>query len=127
MPRYIVKLSEGDQSWYLDYSSMVDAPTSYGTDLVSFRESYIDYYGKSSIRELDERLERVEQTGTSSRIHESVEDQLSFNRAGKDETCLTIQQIIDYYCKYPKDCSEEEWNSYQENLPMGKKWEEDDD
>ena len=41
--------------------------------------------------------------------YESLHDLISFNRAGEDETCLTLEQIVEWYCRRPTDC----------NLPRG--------
>jgi hypothetical protein len=98
MPDIIIKLSQGDQSWYLEWSKISDAASSYGMTLEEFKEFYRDEYGRSSMEELERRLVRVEQIGTSSRMHSSAEDVISYNRAGQEETCLTKEQIIGYYC-----------------------------
>lgn len=99
MPKYIIKLSEENTSWYLEYSSVVDAPITYGMSLEEFKEYYQEEYGRSSMAELENRLQRVEERGTSSHVDTSVEEQLAFNRAGENETCLSIKEIINKYCK----------------------------
>jgi hypothetical protein len=98
MSRLIIKLQQDNQSWYLEWSSIVDAPTTYGMSLDEFKEFYREEYGRQSVKELEERLERVEQKGTSSMMHESADDVISFNRAGQKESKLSKQQIIDVYC-----------------------------
>jgi hypothetical protein len=82
---------------YLEFSSMVDAPVTDLMTLDEFKEYYKDEYGESGMRNLDQRLKRVEEKGTSSYIHESAEDELSYNRAGKNESILTIDQIYEFY------------------------------
>lgn len=99
MARTIIKLSEGEQSWYLEFSSVVDAPVTDGMSLEEFKEYYRDEYGRSSMEEMEKRLAEVEAKGTSSRMYDSAEAVLRYNRAGVNETQLTIQQIIDHYCK----------------------------
>ena len=121
MARYIVKLSEGDQSWYLEWSSVVDAPVTFGCSLEEFRQYYQDYYGIYAMDEFEKRMARVEEKGISSFIHDSVEDIFNYNRAGKNETCLSKQQMIDFYCKVPKFSSIEEYKEYEQKVPMGKK------
>jgi hypothetical protein len=51
--------------------------------------------------ELEERLARADEQGTSSLMHgdASKEDLFSTNRAGHNETRLSEKQIVDYYCK----------------------------
>lgn len=125
MPRYIVKLTDKDKSWYMEWSTIVDAPYSYGMSLEEFREYYKECYGTYSLPELETRLERVEEKGTSSMLHKSAEDTISFNRAGKKETQLTVKQIIDHFCKTPEFESDKEFEKWDKNRPKGKKWSDD--
>ena len=100
MPRYIVKLNDGTRDYYLEYSTIVDAPVTFGMSLEEFTDYYRKEYGENSLRfEFPERMTRVEERGTSSRIgYESAEQTMKRNRAGKNGTRLTIPQIIDLYC-----------------------------
>lgn len=127
MPQFIVKLSEGQQSWYLLHSTVVDAPITYGMSLDQFKKFYQEEYGRQGMEELEKRLARVEAKGTSSMMHASAEDAIDWNRAGKDGTCLSIQQIIDFYCKHPEWKTQEEFEAYDKGpRPMGKKMTDDD-
>jgi hypothetical protein len=121
MPRYIVKLTEDDKSWYMEWSTVVDAPRTFGMSLEEFKEYYKEEYGRSSLQELEDRLKRVEERGTSCMLDKSAEDTISWNRAGKDETNLSIKQIIDFYCKLPELKTDEEFKAYEETKPRGKK------
>lgn len=98
MPNYIVKLTQGDKSWYLEWSTIVDAPITYGMTLEEFRQWYREEYGRDGISKLEERLERVERTGTSSFQRFELEHLLEMNRAGVKESCLTKGEIIQHYC-----------------------------
>lgn len=106
---------------YLEWSSVVDAPVSWGVTLKKFKEYYKEEYGRSGLEELDQRLERVEMKGTSSRVHSSVDEQIRYNRAGRGETRLTKEQIIEYFCAdYPVGTKPGE-------IPVGVKDDDDDD
>lgn len=122
MPRIIIKLSEGKKSWYMEWCTMVDAPITYGCTKKQFAKYYEKQYGKQGMFDLEERLKRVEDRGTSSYLYKSVESTISNNRAGKNETRLTKQQIIDFYCKLPKMKTKEEYAAYEANTPIGEKW-----
>jgi hypothetical protein len=98
MARFIVKLNDGHRDFYLEWSSVVDAPVTYGMSLAEFRAYYREEYGNSSMDELERRLDRVNLRGTSCFTADSAKDLISFNRAGKGETCLTLEQVIDAYC-----------------------------
>jgi hypothetical protein len=101
MPRYIIKLTDQDESWYLEWSTIVDAPITYGLSLNEFKDWYLEEYGRKGYEELADRLKRVEKTGTSCLIS-NLEDVLSCNRAGPKETELTKEQLIDKYCRRKK-------------------------
>ena len=98
MARMIIKLSQENKSWYLEWSTVVDAPVLVCSSLEEYKKWYQEEYGRSSMDELERRLERVESKGTSSMIHDSIDDLILPNRCGKNETSLSKEQIIQYYC-----------------------------
>lgn len=67
MPRFIIKITDKStlKDYYLDYSTIVDAPVTYGMDLITFKEYYLQEYGEEEYKRLDERLQRVEKNGIS--------------------------------------------------------------
>ena len=99
MPRMIVKLDDH----YLEWSTVVDAPVTFGMTLEEFTEYYQAEYGRSGMREFEDRMERVQEKGTSAFLYDSADDLIAHNRAGKNETCLSKEQIIDYYCRKIRD------------------------
>lgn len=94
MGRFIVKL----EGYYLEWSEVVDAPTTFGMPLEEFKEYYRERYGEASMDQLEPRLERVEKNGTSSLGGWSAGDFVAGNRAGPKESSLTIEEIIKAYC-----------------------------
>jgi hypothetical protein len=100
MPCYIIKLEDGKKEYYLEWSTIVDAPVTFGMSKEDFLKHYVHEYGHSRtiLSELDRRMERVEETGTSARDR-TLAQVLEFNRAGPSEKCLTREQIIQKYCR----------------------------
>lgn len=100
MPRYIVKLTHEGKDYYLDWSTIVDAPVTYGMSLEEFKAYYHDEYGRKECElGLRERLERVEAKGTSARdACGSLTVLLRTNRAGDNEERLSKKAIIQKYC-----------------------------
>lgn len=94
MPRYIVKLED----YYFEWSTIVDAPVTFGMKLDEFKEYYQEAYGTEGMRDLDYRLERVEMFETSSITPTTIKEMIKGNRAGPDETELTIDEILKAYC-----------------------------
>lgn len=94
MPTFIVKIKD----YYLEWSTIVDAPVTYGMSLDEFKAYYQEEYGRDGMRDLDQRLQRVERYGSSHVEGRSAEDILSINRAGPDETDLTFDEIYQAYC-----------------------------
>ena len=96
MPKDIIKLKDR----YLEWDTNIDAPITTGMTLKDFKVYYQNEYGNRGMRGLDEQLARVERVGTS-HLHassESLDLMFSFNRAGKNETTLTADQVYDFYC-----------------------------
>lgn len=93
MSRAIVKL----KGHYLIWSSIVDAPIVTCDTLEELETFTLQESGESGLRELPERLKRVEARGTSAN-RDSAIDTIWFNRAGPNEQCLTIEGIYRHYC-----------------------------
>lgn len=98
MPTYIMKLQKDHKDYYLEWSTIVDAPLSYGMSLEDFKIYYERKYGSDEMGYLQERLDRVDKYGTSSVDGFSVEELISCNRAGTNEGELTKQEIIKRFC-----------------------------
>lgn len=88
---------------YLEWSTMVDAPVTRGLTRKELREHIRWRYGEEGLRRLPARLKLVESRGTSMTRHTCVEDTVRFNRAGKNEQCLTVEQLIEKYCSGDAD------------------------
>lgn len=111
MGRGIVKLGK---EWYVEWSTVVDAPVTFGMN----REELIEYLFEQEgykwhdlddprileiiERDVSNRLERIDQKGTSFYHYRSA-DFIKYNRAGKNETRLDLNQLIDWYCIQKKD------------------------
>lgn len=104
MPSYILKLRDEKhgRDYYLEWSTIVDAPVTDGMTREEFMEYYKNRYGTAAMeREFGERMARVDATGTSSRIDSSAADVWKHNRAGQEETSLDLEGILDRYCRAP--------------------------
>lgn len=105
MPRYIVKLEGGVKGarkggpWYMEWSTIVDAPVSPGLPLEDFKQYYREQYGEQGMRELEGRLERVEAQGTSSHMGGTAFERVRRNRAGDKERSLRYREIVRHYCQ----------------------------
>jgi len=93
MGRYIVKI----EGYYLEWSTIIDAPVTFGMPLEEFKEYYRQEYGENGMRDLDIRLTRVERTGTSAHGQRCL-DVLRGNRAGPNEKYLSKPEIYRAYC-----------------------------
>lgn len=94
MGQFIVKLKEH----YLMWSTIVDAPISRGMTLKQLKQWIRREYGQQGIDELSARLARVDEKGTSAMQDSSAVDTVWLNRAGPDESCLTIEGIYRHFC-----------------------------
>ena len=91
MGRAIVKIKDK----YFVWSSIVDAPITYGMTVAELKAWHKLEYGKSV--DVEQRLKRVEERGTSYIDCRSVEEVIRMNRAGDNETCLTADEIYEKY------------------------------
>jgi hypothetical protein len=93
MGRAIIKIKDK----YFEWSSIVDAPVTYGMSKDELKSYIKGMYGEKGLRELPTRLLRVEKTGTSFVDRTSLDDLISFNRAGENEENLTKDEIYQIY------------------------------
>jgi hypothetical protein len=100
MGTMILKLPHPERP-YLEWSTIVDAPTTRGLSADDLRAYVQEEYGNEGLRELPARLARCELDGTSGRV--GLEEAILCNRAGSGETRLTMAQIVEYYCE--RGCS----------------------
>ena len=94
MPKYIIKIKDK----YLEWSTVVDAPVTYGLSLEEFTKYYAEEYGQQGMRGLPDRLKRVESKGTSSMLDDSIESLISGNTLASDGAKLTLDEIYQVYC-----------------------------
>jgi hypothetical protein len=93
--RFIIKLEDR----YLEWSTVCDAPVSTAMTREEFLAHYRNEYGQSGMVGLPERMARVEAKGTSCLTDDSVADTVRFNRAGPEERCLTMDELVAAYVR----------------------------
>lgn len=90
MPNLYVVLRSGEEAWLVEWSTVMDAPNAPGVP--------IDECDRS-----DPQVLRALRSGTSAIIPPgtiiSGEANIVLNRAGKDETVLTVEEIVEHYCR----------------------------
>lgn len=102
MPRHIVKLTHGGAGYYLEWSTVVDAPVTFGMSREEFADHHRREYGAKPDR-LPERMGRVDRYGTSCRLGTSAATMVAANRAGPDETELSMEELVRWYCVEKRD------------------------
>jgi hypothetical protein len=83
---------------YLVWSTIVDAPTTFGMTLDELYEYARIEEGASGVRRLTANMERIERTGTTFRTGASLQFALAGNHAGPDDAELSVDEIYQAYC-----------------------------
>jgi hypothetical protein len=103
MGTFIVKLPHATRP-YIEYSTIVDAPATRGLTRDELVAHYREEYGERGVAALDARIARADEYGTSSLMgapgERSARDEVALNRAGKGETCLTLEQLTEFFCEH---------------------------
>lgn len=111
MPRFIIKMEKDGDERFLEWSTVVDSPVTYGMTYDEFLEFYQREYGISRMDDLlgeRGRMARVWKHGTSERGADSVHDTITPNRAGENETELDYDGIWQtYVLDRPEDDDDE--------------------
>lgn len=95
MPGIICSFERATVRFFFDYSTVVDAPTSCAMTLFEYRRYYRKQNGQAGMDHLAERLTRAIANGSSAFDRETLADMVALNRAGKGETRLTVDELID--------------------------------
>jgi hypothetical protein len=96
---------------YLIWSSVTDQPATSLMTLDELKTYHLREYGYKGYRELEERLERVERFGTSSRVGTTIASLLAHNHAGPNgETVTSEDEMVRLY----GGDTVEHWHSPQE-------------
>lgn len=94
MPSYII---QHNNVWNI-YSTVSDGCYwNSGLTLEELKEWYKEEYGRSGMLELDSRIERALEIGTSSRMDKDLRECISCNRAGPDEAHMSYKKFIDKF------------------------------
>ena len=102
MPRLCFKLHDDkfNKDYYLEWSSVVDSFITNGMSLEEYKEYYLKEYGNAYADQLESDLKRIEKNGSNSRTgFTTLESILDFNCCGSNDECLTLEEILDQYCR----------------------------
>lgn len=102
MPRHIVKIADRGVDYFVEWSTVVDAPVTHGMTFEEIALYYLNRYGTSGMDDFDERIARTKAHGTSCRDKTTAEELIAGNRAGPDERELTMAEIIEECIRKPR-------------------------
>ena len=88
-----------DTEYYFLWSTVVDAPVTFGMNLEGFQEFMRYEYGNRGMEDLQQSLERARERGTSWVCGPTFDEMIKFNRAGENESTLSREQLIEWYCR----------------------------
>jgi hypothetical protein len=97
MPQYLLKLKDKKRDYFFVWSTVVDAPITFGMTVEELKDWYQLEYGRSGMKNFQERLERTIKNGTSALWNLTAKELIRGNRAGDHEKTLTEKQIIEQY------------------------------
>lgn len=94
MSQYIVKLKDN----YLEWSTVSESPTTRGMTREQMRQYLLEKGQREVEAEIEERLMRADAHGSSSIPPQTAEDIVTVNRAGENESQLTLDEIYERCC-----------------------------
>ena len=77
MPRFILKIEDNSKEYYMEYSTVVDAPITYGMDLETFKRYWKEEYGRQGEGRFNRSLSRSKPTEYVEDFH-TKEDLLEY-------------------------------------------------
>lgn len=106
---FIIKLD----GQYLAWGTVTDSPMSFGMNLEELRAWAKEMYGQQGDSWVDDRLPRVETSGSSSHNGSSAEDIIEGNAAGPSGMALTKDEILEFYFRHKERPTCEALAQYQ--------------
>lgn len=106
MPEYIVKLKRADKDWFLVWSTIVDAPLGKGQPTIeACKKQFSGFFsGMFDGLQFNDKENEWQVKG--------IEE---YNCAGKDETFLSIDEVIDQYCEGKPEILGKIWTKRNSN------------
>jgi len=94
MGHILIKLKSTPEieNCYLIYSTIVDAPITYGATKKQIRNWYKKEYGRQGLEGMDNRFEKAENKDWVMRV-------IALNRAGENGKHLSYKKMTEHYCK----------------------------
>lgn len=108
MANPLIRIESAGREWWLVWSTVVDAPITYGMTEAELTEWVREEWGKEGLRGLPDRIARARASGTSAHVGD-LDGYIACNRAGEGETRLTLDQIVAMYCLQTGDVRGVEW------------------
>ena len=100
MVDFLVRFTDGKSECFMEWSTISDGPNTPPMSESEIRDFVKAEYGRKGAETIDARIARCRHRGHSLKGDESrgsLECALCCNRAGKDETRMTIAQMVDFY------------------------------
>jgi len=125
MPRYICCYTRDEKDWYFEWSTVVDAPVGNPVTRevmkarLEFRGGYCPEWHDSSV---DQHLNRAKKNGYSiiPPDPKGLQGLMEFNRAGENESCMSVDDIIDELhedrCERTEIATNRDENEYAEYI-----------
>lgn len=84
---------------YFEWSTVVDAPVTYGMTLDELKAYVKEERGNDGLRELPRELENIERQGTAIQTNYTLAELTDNNRAGENEKHISLEKIYERYTK----------------------------
>lgn len=103
MGKCIYKVDDNGKERFIVWSSVVDGPVTFALTAEEIEAYLVEEAVERAKRDVREMLERTRRTGTSSYDGGSLADEGGANRAGPDETCLSADELFEFYVRRKED------------------------
>ncbi len=102
MGKFIIKIidPQDNKDYFMEWSTIVDAPVTWGMSLEEFRQYTKGEYGRQGLNDLQERLDRVALKGSSGHPpYDDMKDVIKNNHAGENESEIDEEGLLNRYCR----------------------------
>lgn len=96
MSNFIIKIKHEGHTYFAEWGTIVDAPTTRAMTHDDFARYYRDEYGRQGMDDFEERIARARENGCSAIDQRSLTQCVYNNRCGPKDSMLSMQGLVAY-------------------------------
>lgn len=112
----VIKVDNGGEERFLVWSSIVDAPVTFGCTADEVMQFFLDRAARDARESAERALSEARDPQLSRQWEARLEDVVVVNRAGPGEAALTADEIVEFYVRRQTMPTKEALSAYRKSV-----------